>query len=73
MPCPANILGAIPAIRRNEKGEFRVNRRLRVNNSRTRAQTSFRAQCPAPLLLREAPGHAAEESLFASDARTLSE
>jgi hypothetical protein len=25
---------------------------------------SFRAQCPARLPLREAPGHAAEESLF---------
>ena len=25
---------------------------------------SFRAECPAILLLREAPGHAVEESLF---------
>ena|SRR5690348_5483344 len=25
---------------------------------------SFRAKCPAPLLLREAPGHAVEESLL---------
>jgi hypothetical protein len=48
MLCPANILGYLSAIRFAPRG----------------ATPSFRAECPALLLLREAPGHAVEESLF---------
>jgi hypothetical protein len=33
---------------------------------------SFRAECPALLSLREAPGHAAEESLFDLTRATIS-
>jgi hypothetical protein len=29
-----------------------------------KSESSFRAECPALFLLREAPGHAAEESLL---------
>jgi hypothetical protein len=48
MLCPANILGYFCTIRLAPWAR----------------QPSFRAECPAPLVLREAPGHAAEESLF---------
>ena len=34
------------------------------NSAISSSPVSFRAECPVPLLLREAPGHAVEESLF---------
>jgi hypothetical protein len=46
--CPAHVLGVMSSIRL----------------ARTGAALSFRAECPALLSLREAPGHAAEDSLL---------
>jgi len=36
----------------------------KARSGESRFAQSFRAECPAPLFLREAPGHAVEESLF---------
>jgi hypothetical protein len=57
MLCPANLLGYLHATRPARTGHV-PSWGVPVNAS------SFRAECPAPLHLREAPGHAAEESLF---------
>jgi hypothetical protein len=35
-----------------------------LKSRRFTSRSSFRAECPAPSHLREAPGHAVEESLF---------
>ena len=68
MLCPANILGYLLAIRLLLTGAPHVvcgsllpdpSRKAALLNA-----SSFRAECPALLPLREAPGHAAEESLF---------
>ena len=66
MLCPAKILGYLRAIRPlltcaphvDQQGPVPTRKAGLLNAS------SFRAECPALLPLREAPGHAAEESLF---------
>ena len=59
MPCPANMLGVIPAIHRNEKGEFLINRRLRVKN-------------PAPAYKNVIPSAVSRAFAFARSAGTRS-
>ncbi len=56
MLCPAQMLGYLPSIRlvRTGLGFLGV----------PPGASSFRAECPALLLSREAPGLAVEESLF---------
>src|SRR5579862_280884 len=61
MLCPANMLGYLSAVRPARSGRRRSSIQLPASRA------SFRAERPASLLLREAPGRAVEESLFAFD------
>ena len=84
MLCPANMLGYLSAIRRaapvappswrrfsqqEPNGKF-AGWKPALQEHRA-SLTSFRAECPGPLPLREAPGHAVEESLFDCDLSSI--
>jgi hypothetical protein len=66
MLCPANILGYLRVIRLLLTGaSCGIQQRPAPHREAALLNaSSFRAECPALLPLREAPGHTAEKSLF---------
>src|SRR5690242_7042479 len=60
MPCPAHMLGYLYAIRLAQTARrcrCLCSGRLAFQAGAFRFTPSFRAKCPAPLVLREAPGY----------------
>ena len=84
MLCPANMLGYLSAIRRaapvappswrrfsQQEPNGKIAGWKPALQEHRASLTSFRAECPGPLPLREAPGHAVEESLFDCDLSSI--